>query len=290
MMLVEPVDPRDATEVSAYLARAMQPPRPERYWMRLFRPDSGRPAGPHGFKLTGDAGGVVGFIGTIRTGIPQGDGTFLRLVNLSTFVVDEAYRALAPFLLKRALGHEADVVTDLTANEEVFEILKRLKFQPLGAGRYFAPTPAFASPIRLAGGVRREADFGAAHRRLFPDLPLPLGLERLSFETLCVADRGLVAWAPRTKFGLRFAEILYVRQGPEPIDDLLGRIATHLLARRGALLLRYDPAIHGLPTGRFIRRHRPRTHPLVLGKVSQSVWFYLCSELSILNDYYNKGD
>jgi hypothetical protein len=284
-MLVEPVGPHNAAEISSYLARAMQPPQPEDFWMKLFRSAAPESAAPHGFKLTDNAGAIIGFISTIRTAIPQSDGSCLRLVNLSTFVVDEAHRALAPFLLKQALRHEADVVTNLSPTEEVCALMGILKFKPLGAGRCFAPTPMHVNVRGLARTVRQEIDFSAAHRRLFPELPLPSGLERLSFETLCVADRALVALAPRMKFGVRFAEILYVRQGREPVEDLLGRVATYLLTRRGMLLLRYDPEVHGLPRGPFTVRHPRRTQPFVLGKMDQSAWFYLCSELSLLNEY-----
>jgi hypothetical protein len=285
-MLVEPVGPQDAVEISAYLARAMQPPQPEDFWMKLFRPDTAESAGPHGFKLTDKTGAIIGFIATIRTGIPRSDGTYLRLVNLSTFVVDEEHRALAPFLLKQALRYEADVVTNLSPSEKVCDLMRILKFQLFGAGRYLTPTPVHVNLRGLARTVRWETDFSAAHRRLFPELPLPSGLERLSFATLCVADRALVALAPRTKFGVRFAEVLYVRQGREPVEDLLGRVATYLLARRGILLLRYDPEVHGLPRGPFAVRHPRRTQPFVLGEMNQGAWFYLCSELSLLNDHH----
>ena len=284
-MLVEPVGFHNAAEISSYLARAMQPPQPEDFWMKLFRSATAECAGPHGFKLTDKAGAIVGFISTIRTGIPQSDGSCLRLVNLSTFVVDEEHRALAPFLLKRALRHQADVVTNLTPTEDVCHLMRILKFQPLGAGRYFAPTPLHVNVRGLARTVRQELDFSAAHRSLFPEVPLPSGLERLSFETLCVADRALVAVAPRIKSGVRFAEILYVRQGREPVEDLLERVATYLLTRRGMLLLRYDPEVLCLPRGPFAIRHARRTQPFVRGGMDHSAWFYLCSELALLNEY-----
>lgn len=100
-----------------------------------------------------------------------------RVVNLSSWYIDEEYRWYAPFMLRKFLrqyGSDA-VVTDLTPTQSVTQMLKTLRFREWAEGTTFT-TPVHGLTLRGTGAkmvdasrIDDEAILSPAKRRMLDD-------------------------------------------------------------------------------------------------------------------------
>jgi hypothetical protein len=162
---------------------------PDEHWRILFHRPWEDPDTHRGFALVSD-GRVVGFCGAVGSDRVV-DGRSERLLNLSTWVVDDAFRGHALRLLTPFLSMPDVTLTDLSASPEVLRWLHRWRFTPVPTGAVVtARTPVLvgrpwrrpwitADPAEVVGMLSGE------ERRLVADhLAVP------GCGALAVRDRG----------------------------------------------------------------------------------------------------
>ena len=123
------VSPGMLDEVHRDLLHAMNPRMPLDSWRRLFRPgwDSGQDHVGYALR-TADT--LVGFAAYLYS-VPHVGESQRRVCNLSTWVVDPAFRSQAMRLVMPVLKQKDLIVTNLTAVKSVHDIFSGLGFRVL---------------------------------------------------------------------------------------------------------------------------------------------------------------
>lgn len=172
--MIEPITAGNTEEALAILSRGF-PSRSVEFWRsgldRLVRYHDIAAAGPSGYIMTakGTPVGVMLTMRSTRTGADRPR----TVLNLSSWYVDEEHRWLAPRMLQKVLGEQADVVTDLTPSEPVRAMIQKLGFVRRHEGALVAVLGLSALQFDLAASVSsfggHEDELDADTRRLLAD-------------------------------------------------------------------------------------------------------------------------
>jgi hypothetical protein len=255
---VQPIKTADLPELAAYWHANLNPAIPRQTWIEAFQQNWLSDPPNHGFKIL--AGGkLVGALGAIysRQDI---EGAPVEFCNLTSLVVEDAYRARSMDLLSACLSQKQFRFTNFTPTPSVAKMLRLFRFRELPSGErvvFHAPVPtlvmglqAIDRPEVLAGALNENAG------KLWRDhRPLPW--------LRCFAvGRGnewcLVFWHRCLIKGLTGARILGFSD-PDLFVRWHWAIGGHLLLRHGAFGMRFEE--HLVPEGSEIGVHRPVTMP-----------------------------
>ncbi len=208
---------------------------PER-WRNLlqFESDGEWPAG---YALV-DRGRAVGFLGTLHKRRTIA-GREERLCNLSSWIVEDSYRASGLALLRKAVQPKNVTITNFTASDQVAAILKQLGFRELDSTSYlftpltvFAPSPFRRRDVTLTGDkeIIRNT-LGGDELAIFKDH----AYEHCGH--LLVTTPGkrlyLLYTVRKMKRLIPYAHVHYTSDSPL-LAQLIPQIVRHLLGRRRA--------------------------------------------------------
>ncbi|MCC6716891.1 MAG: hypothetical protein IT555_03325 [Acetobacteraceae bacterium] len=255
-MTVRPIQDADLPALARFWHANLNAGIPEPVWRGAFGRRWHEAPPNHGFMLLAD-GALVGAIGAIYA--RQTLGTEAREVcNLTSLVVDEAYRARAMDLISACLTQKQFCFTNFTPTPSVAKMLKLFRFRELPGGERVVlgrPLPArFAGLRALAGpaALKRVLDGAAAQIwRDHRDIPW--------LRSFAIGDGTrwcLVVWKPAPIKRLPGARIIGVSD-PALFAAWHQAAANHLLLRNGAFALRIEQ--HMLPAGCDIGIARPVT-------------------------------
>ena len=276
MSEVRPVVAADFDAVYPALARFENPRLTRDDWRRMLFDLPWPTDDPVRGRALWDAGRVVGFLGALPS-VRTIAGRARRFVNLSSWIVEEAYRAESLKLVFAVVGGGAQTIVNLSPSPEAWEIFDRLGFQTLEKEQVLvwwvgAPTDWFPAPgVRAAPdpGVSAASDAAAAFVAGLPAEAARLWADhrgsRARAVRLDVGDRACLAVASRSPWkGTRtLAHVHYASDW-----DLLwrhpGRVARAFGRALGTSGLRVDGrfaalAPHGLPPF-AVRRQLSRTN------------------------------
>ena len=255
---VRPIETRDLPELAEFWHVNLNSAIPSETWIaafsRAWMPDPPN----HGFKLlAGDR--LVGALGAIYSRQNIGDET-ADFCNLTSFVVDEAYRGRSMDLVSACLSQKRFRFTNFTPTPAVAKMLRLFRFQELRNGERLAmnvPIPAIALGLKAIGRpeVLARKLTGNANKLWQDHRDLP-GLRCFAIgrgNAWCV-----VFWRPTVIKGLPGARILGFS---DPILFVQWNLAIggHLLLRHGAAGMRIEE--HLLPAGAEIGIRREVTMP-----------------------------
>jgi hypothetical protein len=249
------IEEADVAGVADLLARGF-PVRDLAYWHRALARLRAHPAPPglaqFGYLLEcgGTPVGVVLTIGSVR---PSGDGPAV-LCNLSSWYVEPAFRAYAPFLISAALRHKGVTYVNVSPAPHTVPIVEVQGFTRHGDGQYaavpaLAPTPgvevrlqegdeapeAPCDPIELAL-MRAHRTYGCitiwavTADRAFPFVLLPRwvnGVVPCAELVYCPSLATFIRFArPLGRALLRRGRAVVLIDAPAPIEGLPGHFFT----------------------------------------------------------------
>lgn len=259
-MLV-PIDETNMESAHALLVRGF-PSRDPAFWNEGLKRQADhharREGGPIG-QLLRVGGGDVGVILTMRSWRADPAGGRRKIVNLSSWYVDEAHRWLAPRMLKTVLSEPDAIHTDLTPSESVERLNGRLGLVPWNDGVLLVLLPATA--LRRDGAPAEMLDLGAVPRDRLPPATWTMLEDHVALGCICTVlrlgdrYRPLIFTRTRRK-GLPTARLIYADSKAE-LAGALGTVSRFLLAR--AILMLEMPARRDerLPAAWFSEGMRP---------------------------------
>lgn len=153
--MLHPVHDGNVGDALAVLPRGF-PSRSAEFWRAGLRRQAqyheAAGLGALGYLLR--AGGAdAGIILTMRSRRTLPGGGEHRVVNLSSWYVGDAHRWLAPRMLQKVLGEEADLVTDLTPSEPVRRMMPQFGFASWHDGALIAALGLAALQPGASAGV-----------------------------------------------------------------------------------------------------------------------------------------
>ncbi|MCZ0736257.1 hypothetical protein [Phreatobacter sp. AB_2022a] len=259
-MLV-PIDETNMERAHALLARGF-PSRQPAFWVeglkRQAEHHARRDGGAIG-QLLRVGGDDVGVILTMRSWRADAAGGRRKIVNLSSWYVEEAHRWLAPRMLKSVLSEPDAIHTDLTPSENVEQLNGRLGLMPWNDGVLLVVLPAVAwrrdeRPAEVVG-------LDAVPRGQLPATTWTMLEDHQALGCICIALRRGEAYRPliftRTRRkGLPTARLIYADSKGE-LAGAIAAVSRFLLAH--AILMLEVPARRDerLPAAWFSEGMRP---------------------------------
>lgn len=227
-------------------------------WAAALRRLSGyRHAGPVGYLLQA-AGRDVGAILAIPSERRNADGSVRRVVNLSSWYVDEEHRWRAPRMLQQIVGDAGALYTDLTPTAPVQAMIGRFGFEAWTEGALLFPLPWFA--CRPAGGAR----FLPLHR--LPHNALPPAIRGVMEEHAawgCIGGALSVdgrlhplIFSRTSRKGVPIARLIYA-ESRSLVTARIAAVARFLLRERVAVLAINADRRERVPGSIFTRRAPP---------------------------------
>jgi hypothetical protein len=259
--MLEPIEDANLGSVHALLARGF-PARPSSFWRegleRLAAHHDRIQAGPigHLLRVKGQHAGVILTMRSLRANGPRAPR---RMVNLSSWYIDEPHRWLGPRMLRQILQEPDTEFTDLTPSDSVEELNRRLGLVPLSEGALVAALP-------LATLARGRSKAAVVPFERLPPAALS-GPERAMAEDhaalgcLCAGlDSGagwqLLIFAPIRRKGVPAARVVYA-PSRAALQAAIAPVARFLMAR-GVLALAIAARREERLTGAwFTHRARP---------------------------------
>jgi len=207
---VSPIQDGDLPEVAAFWNRQLNPGIPCDVWVQAF----GHPWMPdkpnNGFQLRAE-GRLVGALGAIYSRQLVG-GETRDFCNLTSLIVDPAFRARAMDLLSACLAQKNLCFTDFTPTPAVAKMLKLLRFTELPSGEYLVPhlplPPSAAGLVAIEDAPELDRCLSGAAARLWRDHRTIPWLKR--FAVGDGAQWCLVFWKPAVIKGMPAANIVGV--------------------------------------------------------------------------------
>ncbi|QCI64377.1 hypothetical protein [Phreatobacter stygius] len=247
--------------VHALLARGF-PSRHPSFWVDGLKRQADHhariQAGPVG-QILRVRGADVGVILTMRSRRADPDGRQRKIVNLSSWYVDEVHRWLAPSMLKAVLSEPETIYTDLTPSDSVERLNARLGLTLWNDGVLLVALP-FSALHRDKAGARlvgleqlpRDRLSGASWTMLEDHAAMGCITAALDLDGRL---RPLIFARTRRK-GLPAARVIYA-DSKSDLKTAIGAVSRFLLLR-GIVSLEI-PARHGehLTASRFSRGMRP---------------------------------
>jgi hypothetical protein len=235
--MLQPIDADSLDEALALLAKGF-PVHDARFWRagleRLQGHHDRYGFGPVGYVM-GQPGRRTGVVLTMVSERLGPDGERRRVVNLSSWYIEEQARWLAPMMLKQLTSELGTTFTDLTPSPPVRKLISALGFQPWNTGVIVALLPLVAvlgwrAASVISCAALASASLSPALRRIVDDHEamgcVTLGLRRNEAVSPLV-------FLPTRRRGLPSARLLYAENKREVIAQF-GEVARHLL-RRGIL-------------------------------------------------------
>ena len=174
MSEARPVTAGDCAAILPVLARFHNPRLGDDDWRRMLFDLPWPTDDPvRGWALW-DGGRAVGFLGAIPSA-REVHGRARRFVNLSSWIVDEAYRAESLKLVFPIVADRARTIVNLSPSKEAWEVFHRLGFRPLESGQVLVSLLGRVGDWLPAGGVHvtpdpRPESLPAAAARLWSDM------------------------------------------------------------------------------------------------------------------------
>lgn len=257
-------------------------PRPREFWadcvQRIRTLGGNAELGlPLGYVMR-DKGAIVGVVLIIGSSRPKPGGGVLKRVNFASWTVKPAYRWKAPLMVRAISKLPVDVITDLTASNEVQRILPTFGFKPITRGIAINLTPASAlipgAPSRLTP-LQEGAPGDPAITRMLLDhaqfgcLPLLLSAGQKSTPLMLKMTR----WRK-----MKTARVVYCGDNAL-LRAHVGAISAYALGRGAAVLLLDLPL-----EGRVAGLSRPgRNVRFAIGAVEPESTDYAGSELAVFD-------
>jgi hypothetical protein len=280
--VVSPIADADLPEVAAFWNRNLNPGIPCDVWIDAFRHPWRRDKPNNGFLLRAE-GTLVGALGAIYSRqLVAGENR--DFCNLTSLIVEPAYRARSMDLLSACLSQKNFCFTDFTPTPAVAKMLKLLHFTELPSGEYLVPH--LPLPPSAGGLTAIESDEELDQRltgdaaRLWRDHRVIPWLNRFAIghgKEWC-----LVFWKPAVIKALPAANLVAVSD-PRLYESWHQAIGGYLLLHHGLVASRVDAHLPLHENWSAIRRpvampHMVRAVPdLPPGQVS-----FLYSELVAL--------
>lgn len=220
--------------------------------------------------------GVVLVIGDVR---PKPDGGVSKRVNFSAWYMQPQHRWKAPLMIRTVARLPVDLVTDLTASNEVQRILPTFGFKPINAGVAINLTPAsalipgpWASLRPLEGDAPGEAAINAMllKHRAFGCQPLCLNAEGRTTPLMLKMSR----WRR-----MKAARVVYCGD-VALLHRCVGAISAFAL-KQGAMVLFLDVPLEGAPPAGI--RRVGRNVKFAIGATDPNRIDYAGSELAVFD-------
>jgi len=161
---LEPIRDEDLPAFCRFLTEHLSAERTPEQWAQAFQQNWGVAKPNNGF-LIRDQGKIVGGIGAIYAErVIRGNAE--RFCNITSWCVEEAYRAQSMRLAMAVVSQPGFHFTDLTPTEVVSKTLQFLKFKPMNERHVVWPNVPW--PFGRLGGVRVLTDPDAIERSLSP--------------------------------------------------------------------------------------------------------------------------
>lgn len=255
---VRPIGTADLPELAAYWQANLNPAISQQIWISGFQHNWLPDPPNHGFKLLAD-GKLVGALGAIYSR-QEIDGTATDFCNLTSLVVEDAYRARSMDLLSACLSQKQFRFTNFTPTPSVAKMLRLFRFRELPSGERLvihAPLPASAMGLKITDRPEALARLlNEDARKLWRDHQNLPWLR--SFAVGQGSDWCVVFWRPSKLKGLASARI-FGFSDPALFVQWHRAIGGHLLLRYGAIGMRIEEYL--MPEGSDIGFHRPVTMP-----------------------------
>jgi hypothetical protein len=257
-MTVRPIETADLPAIATYWQANLNAAIPQQTWIDAFRHDWLPDPPNHGFKLLAD-GELVGTLGAIYSRQTIG-GAPADFCNLTSLVVEDAYRARSMDLISACLSQKQFRFTNFTPTQSVAKMLRLFRFQELPSGErlvFNPPIPALALGLRAIERPEKLAEVltGDAARLWHDHRGLP---DLRSFAVGRADEWCVVFWRPSMIKGLLGARILGFNNAALFLRWKRA-IGGHLLLRHGAIGMRIEELL--LPEGAEIGIRRPVTMP-----------------------------
>ncbi len=253
--MLRPITADNAGDAVTVLARGF-PSHPAQFWQsgleRLARYQTGAPLG----YLLSAGGKDAGVILTIASAQPDGDGRLRKIVNLSSWYIDEAARWLAPRMLQQVVADDSVLYTDLTPTPSVSRLVGRFGFSPWTDG-----IALFVLPWSALGRARADVQrFDRLPHDAFPAAIREMLAQHQEFG--CIAA-GL--WDGETLHPLIFSRLrravpavrLIYAASNALVAAHIGSISRFLMRERCALLAVNADRREPMPGGFFLPRAAP---------------------------------
>ena len=232
--MLHAIDDTSVDEAIALLRKGF-PVHDESFWRdgleRLTRHHETNGFGPVGY-LMGKPGSRTGVALTMVSERMEPDGQRRRVVNLSSWYVEEQARWLAPMMLKHLTAEAGATFTDLTPSPSVRRLIGNLGFQPWNSGSTRAVLPWAAlfggwSEALITGDALASSALTPGQRLIVADHAamgcITAGLvqgERVS----------PIVFQPKRRRGLPTARLIYAERKSELFDQF-GAVARFLLSQ-----------------------------------------------------------
>jgi len=223
MVKVEKVS-KDAFEIIYPLFNGIPYRLPRRKWEQLFF-NQWDDQDFIGYALM-DNGVPHGFIG-IKLSRQDINGTVRKFCNITSWVVEDAYKAHAMFLLFPILKLADYTLTDFTPIDKVYAVLKKVGFQDLAARtRVVLPLLSFLPPqCRILQGEEAAAPLNSSDQKIFQDhkkFAIHFVVQAGAQYCYCIATR-----VRRKKQMIPFLQLHYI-SNPELLVKSAGAVAARL--------------------------------------------------------------
>ena len=237
---VEPIRDEDLPDFCRFLTENLHRGRSPAVWAEAFR-QNWCPTKPNNGFLLRHEGRVVGGIGAIYAERPV-RGRSERFCNITSWCVQDEFRAQSMRLAMALTGQPDFHFTDLTPTAVVSKTLQFLKFKPMNERQAIWPNVPW--PFASLAGVRVIADPEGLARVLAPDdLKVYRDHRHLPWlEHMTVGEQDAwcyVVWKRTRLKGLSGAFVLAF-SNPEVFLRCRWAVASHLLLRRGLLFTRVE--------------------------------------------------
>lgn len=278
---VRPIETADLPELAAYWQANLNPAISQQIWISSFQRNWLPDPPNHGFKLMAD-GKLVGALGAIYSR-QKIEGAATDFCNLTSLVIEDAYRARSMDLLSACISQKQFRFTNFTPIPSVAKMLRLFRFNAMRSGEQLVihvPVPATAMGFRVVD--RPEALTDALDENAGKVWRDHQGLPWLrNFALGREGEWCVVFWRPTTIKGLRGARILGFTD-PALFVRWYRAIGGHLLLRHGAIGMRIEE--HMMPEGSQIGVRRPVAMPRLYrgADMAQEHVSFLYSELVAL--------
>ena len=149
MVSVQPVDASSFPRIYPLLRDLNDPYLAEADWQRLFTYTWDKDPPHCGYALLDDAEQVVGFIGVIFSQ-RHIKGQLEPFCNITSLVVQQAYRDYSLFLIRPVIRLKPYTITDLTPSDSVCQLLQQFDFQVLDTTlRMLVPMAIVSQPVQI---------------------------------------------------------------------------------------------------------------------------------------------
>lgn len=232
--MLHPINAQSLDDALALLLKGF-PVHDETFWRdgigRLQRHHDTHGLGPIGY-LMGPPGDRTGVALTMISERQEPDGRRRRVVNLSSWYVEETARWLAPLMLQRLTAEPDTIFTDLTPSPSVRKLIANLGFQPWNERAVVAFLPWAAvvgggTASVVAGAALAAAGLSQDQRRLVDE---HAGLGCLTAALSTDTGTSPLVFLRTWRRGLPSARLIYAESKRELFRQF-GAIARHLLAQ-----------------------------------------------------------